>query len=408
MEETLYKRDKHDHVRFWTIQHDNVSYWTISGIFPNGKAQKTAPTFVEQKNIGKANETSLEEQVIKEVKAKIAYQIDHGFTYEVPDINDKRFEVSLASKYIDRKEKNKLVYPYIYQQKLDGIRCYLKCERGSDEFFGDSFMNISAWSRGHKEFVSVEHLKQDRVITAIFERFPDIILDGELYNHELKSDFNRICSLVKKTKPTQADLDESKEKIYFNCFDCYFKNSPNLTFMQRNERLMSYVDDLYYLKEEVEEESRFRFVTSEGISLFGGLNKFLASDEEVEEQIKEYVDEGFEGIMLKHDVPYFFGRSTDLLKYKFFKDGEYKIVTFEEGKGNLKGIAASVVCVADNGTEFRAGVTGTQDEARQMFIDRDKYVGKLATIKYQELTPVQDGKGGVPRFGKMVTVRDYE
>lgn len=97
-----------------------------------------------------------------------------------------------------------------------------------------------------------------------------------------------------------------------------------------------------------------------------------------------------------------------MLKYKFFKDAEYKIVDFEEGKGNLAGIAASVVCVADNGTEFRAGVTGTQDYARTLFKNKENYIGMLATIKYQELTPVQDGKGGVPRFGKMMAIRDYE
>ena len=404
MEETLYKRDKNDRIRFWTIQHDNVSYWTISGIYPDGKAQKTAPTFVEQKNIGKANETSLKEQVLKEVESKITYQIDHGFTREIPEENEKRFEVSLAAKYIDRKEKNKVEFPYIYQQKLDGLRCYIKSEAGTDPFFGDAFKSITISSRAHKEFKSVEHLKNDPIINAIFDEFPDIILDGELYNHELKSDFNRICSLVKKTKPTEEDLEESAEKIYFNCFDCYFTNNPSLSFMERNNMLIDFVRSKF----DNTVDSRFTFVTSDGISLFNGENKILYNENEVEEKIREYIAQGFEGIMLKHDVPYFFGRSTDLLKYKFFKDAEYKIVTFEEGKGNLAGIAASVVCVADNGTEFRAGVMGTQGYARELFENKNNYVGKLATIKYQELTPVQDGKGGVPRFGKMVTVRDYE
>lgn len=207
-----------------------------------------------------------------------------------------------------------------------------------------------------------------------------------------------------KTKPTEEDLEESAEKIYFNCFDCYFTNNPSLSFMERNNMLIDFVRSKF----DNTVDSRFTFVTSDGISLFNGENKILYNENEVEEKIREYIAQGFEGIMLKHDVPYFFGRSTDLLKYKFFKDAEYKIVTFEEGKGNLAGIAASVVCVADNGTEFRAGVMGTQGYARELFENKNDYVGKLATIKYQELTPVQDGKGGVPRFGKMVTVRDYE
>ena len=120
---TLYKRDKKGKVRAWTIEHDAVSYWTISGIYPDGKMTKTAPTFVEQKNVGKANETSLEQQVLNEVASKIQYQIDQGFTYEIPT-EEKRFEVSLANKYQDRIEKNKLDFPYFVEPKLDGVRCY--------------------------------------------------------------------------------------------------------------------------------------------------------------------------------------------------------------------------------------------------------------------------------------------
>lgn len=399
---TLYKRDKKGNLMQWVISHDDMSYWTSSGRV-DGVQTKTAPTFVERKNVGKANETTLEEQVVKEVNSKIVYQLDHGYTYDIPDFT-KEFEVSLAAKYTDRKEKNKLNYPYIFQPKLDGCRAYLKSEAEENDLFGCTFKKIELFSRGKKEFKSVEHLKSDTVINAIFDEFPDIILDGELYNHELKADFNRICSLVKKTKPSAEDLAESAEKIYFNCFDCYFQNSPELTFMERNGKLIDFVRSNF----NESTDTRFTIVNSDTINLFEGENKFLNNDDEVEEKIREYITKGFEGIMLKKDVPYFFGRSEDLLKYKFFKDDEYEIVNFEEGKGNLKGIAASVVCKAVNGTEFKAGVMGTQEEARYMFENRDKYKGMMATIKYQELTPLQSGKGGVPRFGKMVTVRDYE
>ena len=98
---TLYKRDKKGKVRAWTIEHDNKSYWTISGIHPDGKMTKTAPTFVEAKNVGRANETTVEQQVEIEVKSKIQYQIDHGFTYEIP-AEEREFAVSLADKYVDR------------------------------------------------------------------------------------------------------------------------------------------------------------------------------------------------------------------------------------------------------------------------------------------------------------------
>ena len=132
------------------------------------------------------------------------------------------------------------------------------------------------------------------------------------------------------------------------------------------------------------------------------------NEEEVEDMILNFTSEGYEGIMLKKDVPYFFGRSFDMLKYKKFFDKEFKIVDFEEGKGNLKGIAASVICVGENGTLFKAGVTGTQEYAADLLKNRENYIGKMATIKYQALTPLKEDGGGVPRFGKMMAIRDYE
>ena len=406
---TLYKRDKKGNLLEWSIDHDNVSYWTISGRC-DGKKIQTSPTFVEQKNVGKANETSLEQQVLNEVASKVQYQIDHGYSYDIPT-EEKQFDVSLADKYIDRQEKGKLDFPYIVENKIDGVRSYIKFLDGK----------IRMLSRGHKEFVSCPHIKENEFVKKFFETYPDAILDGELYNHDLKNDFNKIVSLVKKTKPKPEDLEESAKLVQYHCFDSYYPSEPHLTYTQRKMRV---ADICNYVKCDYK---NMRFATCGCFTLVGlkvhpgSADRFpkswknqswviciLSDEEQVEKKITEIVNDGYEGIMLKKDVPYFFGRSFNMLKYKKFKDAEYKIVNFEEGKGNLKGIAAAVVCETDNGEQFKAGVTGTQDYARNLYENRNEYVGKLATIKYQELTPLKDGKGGVPRFGKMMSVRDYE
>lgn len=398
----LYKKAKTGKLVVWGIEHNENSYWTISGDL-GGKLTTTAPTVCQPKNVGKTNETTVEQQTESEVESKIKYQIDHGYCYTKEEALKGRFEVTLAAKYVDRKEKNKLQYPYIYQPKLDGLRCYIKLVNGVPH----------AYSRNHKEYFSIPHILEEcGAIKEIFVKHPDVILDGELYNHNLKNDFNKICSLVRKTKLSEEDKELSKKLILFNCFDVYFQNSPNKTYLERNYEVIETVDNWilsWELKEKSTKPIYIRFVTSEGITHpVDALNSTLNSDEEVESKIKEYISKGYEGIMLKRNVPYFFGRTTDLLKYKFFKDEEYEIIDFEEGKGNLTGIAAAVVCRTKAGEEFKAGVTGTQEYARNLFEKRADYKGKLATIKYQELTPVQDGKGGVPRFGKMMSIRDYE
>lgn len=399
----LYKRDKSGKIRIWSIDHNENSYWTISGLYPNGKMQQTEPTFVEQKNVGKANETSLEQQVLNEVASKIQYQIDHGYSYEIPT-EEKRFEVSLADKYPDRQEKGKLDFPYWVENKLDGLRCYLQLVDNQ----------VVMKSRGHKEFVSCPHIKENEFVKKFFETYPDAILDGELYNHDLKNDFNKIVSLVKKTKPKPEDLEESAKLVQYHCFDSYYPSEPQLLYSERKMRLLSIFEQNKWVGHHTEDlhKDSFYLIGVGWIHYFIGGWKLepykVDSETLVEHYIETTVNRGYEGIMLKKDVPYFFGRSFNMLKYKKFKDAEYKIVDFEEGRGNLKGIAAAVICETENGEQFKAGVTGTQDYTRNLYENRNEYVGKLATIKYQELTPLKDGKGGVPRFGKMMSVRDYE
>ena len=414
MKVDLFKRDKSGKVRIWSIDHDNVSYWTTSGIYPDGKMQKTAPTFVEQKNVGKSNETSLEQQVLNEVSSKIQHQIDLGFIYEIPD-EEKRFEVSLANKYQDRVEKNKLDFPYIVEPKLDGIRCYLKNCDGI----------IRMFSRKHKEFVACPHIVANEFVQKFFEMYPDAILDGELYNHVLKDDFNKIVSLVKKSKPKAEDLEESAKLVQYHCFDSYYPSEPQMKYWDRKVRIADFIWENDLIKHNSFENYYWEKVRCDNVTIVGieraphGVNQpwtwdlkwvfgYADSKEAVENHIKDTTSKGYEGIMLKKDVPYFFGRSFDMLKYKKFFDKEYRIVDFEEGNGNLVGIAAAVICETEDGQTFKAGVMGTQDYARDLFTNKDLYKGKMATIVYQALTPMKDGKGGVPRFGKMREIRNYE
>ena len=46
-----------------------------------------------------------------------------------------------------------------------------------------------------------------------------MILDGELYNHDLRDNFEKIISLVRKQKPTDSDRLDSKELVQFHCYD---------------------------------------------------------------------------------------------------------------------------------------------------------------------------------------------
>ena len=48
---------------------------------------------------------------------------------------------------------------------------------------------------------------------------PNVILDGELYNHDLRNDFEQIISIVRKQKPDDIDMLNSREMVQFHCYD---------------------------------------------------------------------------------------------------------------------------------------------------------------------------------------------
>ena len=66
------------------------------------------------------------------------------------------------------------------QPKLDGVRCLIQAE------FTDVFkdLKVKAYSRTDKEWKNIDHILQELV--PFFAQYPDVILDGELYNHRFK------------------------------------------------------------------------------------------------------------------------------------------------------------------------------------------------------------------------------
>jgi DNA ligase-1 len=287
------------------------------------------------------------------------------------DINDidkvTIFKPMLANKWEDRKDK--ITYPLYSQPKLDGIRCIIN--------------SSGMWTRTGKPIVSAPHIFNS--LQAIFEKDPDCIFDGELYADRYASDFNKIVSLVKKTKPTAEDLEESAEAIEYHIYD--LPSYPGKFSFRRNQlAIMAHHDKV------------FRNTKCKVVDTRLALNESMLMN-----LYAEYVGLGYEGQMLRVNEVYENKRSNYLLKHKSFIDHEYTIVGVIEGGGNLTGMVGALLFQTPQGDEFTASVNGGWDYLKQLWKDKDTLIGKQATIKYFNITP--DGK---PRFPKVVTVRDYE
>ena len=366
--ETIYKKTKTGATQEWTIEVVGNKYRTHSGQV-GGVITTNEWTIVYGKNTGKLNETTDKEQTMKEAVAKRKKRLESGFFENIKHINKTQyFEPMLASKWEDSKDK--ITYPIFSQPKLDGIRCIVT----KDGMF----------SRNGKPIISAPHIFES--LKPLFEAYGNIVLDGELYADKFANDFNKIVSLVKKTKPTDADLKESEKQIEYHIYDLPSSNNNFIKRMYDLGILFSTYLNLHPYCRIVETYS-------------------CNNEDEVMELYGGYVEKGYEGQMLRTNGKYENKRSKNLLKHKSFVDDEYTILDIVEGEGNRTGTAGYMVFETIDGKPFKSNVKGTWDETAEMLKSKKKLIGKQATIKYFNLTP-----DGIPRFPYVINIdrNEYE
>jgi ATP-dependent DNA ligase len=353
----LYKIDSNGNTRVWWMEYDDEKYRTHAGI-DGGKIVVSGWQYATAKNVGRANETTVKEQVLFEVCAEYQKKEFQGkYHLNVKDASKGAtfHECMLADKY-NPKKHNK--FPYFSQPKLDGVRCLVSKD--------------GMQSRNGKPIVSAPHIRE--ILEPFFQCHPDAVLDGELYNHELKSDFEKLISLVRKSKPTADDLEESAEKIQYHVYDLV-DGLPNMhlqTFMDR----LGFINQFDY---------RSRYYPT--VQVVKTTN--IQDEHDIEMMLGEYLESGYEGQMLRvMDSPYEGKRSKNLIKHKEFEDDEFDIVSMEEGKGNWADAVKRIEIRLKDGTTQFAGVRGSFDTLHDLLYNDEGY--KQVTVRYQNKT--DDGK----------------
>jgi ATP-dependent DNA ligase len=255
------------------------------------------------------------------------------------------------------------------QPKLDGVRCI--------------FTKDGAYSRTGKQFHNLRHIELR--LKGFFKLNPDIQLDGELYNHALRNDFEQIISLVRKQKPTDEDRRNAQHLIQYHVYDMIAEGT-------------SY-------------EDRLNWLMSNKVLWWGNVvvpvethrvNKY---EEAANMHYDGFLKQGYEGSILRLNGPYEQKRSYNLQKFKDFSDTEATIVGYEAGKGKFTGLIGKFLMIDDNGIEFGCpiGKGYNYDDRRFILNNIHDYVGKRATFTYFERT-----KAGSYRHPLYKTIRDYE
>ncbi|WP_292352983.1 hypothetical protein [Mesorhizobium sp.] len=324
-------------------------YRTTSGL-KDGSHTTTAWTVCTPKS-----QPTAEGQALFEARADKTKKLERDYHVNVADIDTPlMFKPMLAQPY------EGVTFPCFAQPKLDGVRCIATAK--------------GLFSRQGKRFLGVPHIED--ALAEVFALNPDLIFDGELYNHDLKDDFNQIVSAVKKQKPTAEQIAASAELVEYHIYDLPSIKGNTAT---RQAALRTVIKETGPIKL-VDTRAAVDQAHLDGLYL-------------------NWMEAGYEGQMVRLNGPYENKRSKQLLKRKEFQDEEFEVSMIGEGLGNWAGYAKFVEFIlpgdkrTESGERPKAGIKGTQAFAKDLLARRDSLVGKPVTVKFFNYTPA-----GIPRF----------
>ena len=341
------------------------------------KAAAYCQKFLEQ---NKANEATFKKILNRDLKIGIQAKTMHEiFPNLIP-----LFEVSLATDI--KKVKQGLSFlsskEHLLMRKLDGVRCIT--------FVNTTQKQVTHFSRKGQKFTSLSKLSE-----ALLEALPEgqrLFLVGEIcVIDDGKENFKEACSKIRRQ-------EEQMENPHYVLFDCL---SPTEFLTGTSER--TYSERLAQLKE--------LFTNTQHFSVIEAVSYNKENHTKLWNRV---IEEGWEGLIARADVPYKSGRSKDLLKLKVFEDAEFEVVSLDQ---KLQGVLVNGQIVQTpmvgalvfkyKNNEVKCGTGFTQEEAIRWWKHPEEIVGKTVTIQYQGESQDKDGKPSL-RIPSFKGIRNYE
>lgn len=394
----LFGKDKGGKYKVWAIGTTESGDLTIAHGQEGGKMtvkmEKISP-----KNVGRANETTPEQQADIEANGRIKKQIDKGYRHTKEELDNLPVLPMLAGDY------NKIGHRIDYKKgvylsdKLDGVRMMAKCLKDG---------TITLESRTGQPYI-LPHIVEE--LKGIMQ--PGDILDGEAYlhGHALQD----ITSAVKRTD-TQKKVDAAQRKIdkAGSAYPfSYIEELEEAKMIHELRPKLQFVVFAIIESETVSQDMPFSEVVIEtyGYRNYRAMdNEFIKfiryelaySEEEMKIAHKDAVRRGFEGIMIRNadGVNESGKRSADLQKYKEFLDSEFVILDVVPNKDD----GSAFLVQNDLNAETFSVTLGSMDQRAEFLANKELYIGKLITVQYQ--ARYKDTLK--PQFPTGKAIRDYE
>jgi len=363
----LYIRDSKGKAREWSVRTEGAKIIVSHGLVGGKITDKV--TTAKAKNIGKANETTPGQQALLEAQAKWTYQIDREDYHEDIDQAGLQLRPMLALDYLKVPHRVRWEEA-IAQPKLDGLR--LTAGLRYTDRRTDAFEMMTR--KG--ETYHVPHMIEPctRLLEVVNSQCGNecLALDGEAYIHGMP--LQTITSLARKYQEGKT------EELGYHLFDLVIKD-------------MGFIDRYKLLKSAISE-----YVDAFGDEgLFAVVPCHSVNPKTIETLQGQYMEQGFEGLMIRHESSQYAiaNRSPDLFKFKKFHDDEFKIIdVWEDQNGNamftcetLPGKKLS--CddyVVETRQTFDCTPKRTHDVRKYILQHPEEYIGKWIKVKYQALT----------------------
>lgn len=361
---TLYKRGLRGKVLFWKVEVEDdrlrVVHGTMGGAVCETKWRKIAP-----RHKGERWEISGHTSAVRKAFSMQTRMLEQENYHIDPKLIDTRrfFAPMLAKEYSPKKVQTSTGLTFV-QPKIDGIRAVATIN--------------GLFSRRGKKFACTSHIEE--ALIEVFEEWPDLVLDGELYDPDYPDDFGAIQSLVMKSKIDAGHAIELQKRLKFFIFDCA-GDCGDRAFDLRHGISSQIAEELFLLGHPIRPVETH---IAQGVK-------------EIDKWNQHFLQQGWEGTMVRLSPPnsvYECKRSGLLLKKKEFYSKEFKVVRLIEGEGNYEGCAKAVLLKAPNMRDrFKAGVRGNQTFLRELWTERELYKSGEATVRFQQFS-----RQGIPRF----------
>jgi len=357
----LYAKSSSGKIKQWQIwvMKQGPTIYTRYG-YVGGAMQEDRVVIRKGKNIGKKNETSPYEQALRDEKSK--WDKKKLKKYVEDPSGESDILLPMLAHSFDKRGHH-IQWPAMVQPKLNGVRCLARKVNGE----------IKLTSRLGQPYILLDH------ITKYLKRVmkEGMILDGELFSHALT--FQEICSAVKQKKTVSPNAEKVEYWVYDMVTDA--------PFWERYETYSKLLE------------------VDEGKPVFPVPSVDISEEKYLQKLHELYLALKYEGSIIRNREGLYKQdfRSQDLQKYKDFMDDEFMIIGASEGKGRAEGTVIWRCSISNTDKVFDVRPKGTEKMRRLWWKYKDGHIGKMLTVRYQNLSD-----DGIPIFPVGLGIRDYE